>query len=146
MIQDSNLIQQTFSAEKRPTLWRALPAIEELQTAWEAKHDDPKYVAYRTAINDGLTKLNKYYSRFDEKPAYILALSMFYFQMRNCSDVDILVLHPYFKLAYIKMAWGGEKEQKEERRKGNKEAKNWQDEAQQILENTVCPALPGLCL
>jgi hypothetical protein len=146
MIQDSNLIQQTFSAEKRPTLWRALPAIEELQTAWEAKRNDPQYVAYRTVINDGLTKLNKYYSRFDEKPAYILALSMFYFQMRNCSDVDILVLHPYFKLAYIKMVWGGEEEQKEERWKRNKEAKNWQDEAQQILENTVCLALPGLCL
>ena len=40
-IQDSNWIQQTFSAEKRPTLWPALPAIEELQTAWEAEHDNP---------------------------------------------------------------------------------------------------------
>jgi hypothetical protein len=26
-----------FSAEKWPTLWRALSAIKELQTAWEAK-------------------------------------------------------------------------------------------------------------
>jgi hypothetical protein len=42
------------------------------------------------------------------------------------------------------MAWGGAKEQEEERRRGNTEAKNWQDEAQQILEKTVCPALPGL--
>ena len=76
MIQDSNRIQQTFSAEKLPTLWRALPAIEELQTAWEAKRDHPRYAVYRTAIRDGLAKLNKYYSRFDEKPAYILALGM----------------------------------------------------------------------
>jgi hypothetical protein len=76
MIQDSNQIQQTFSAEKRPTLWRALPAIEELQTAWENKRDNPKYATYQTAINDGLAKLNKYYSRFDEKPAYVLALGM----------------------------------------------------------------------
>jgi hypothetical protein len=76
MIQDSNRIQQTFSAEKRPTLWRALPAIEELQTAWEAKRDNQRYVTYQTAIDDGLAKLNKYYSRFDEKPAYILALGM----------------------------------------------------------------------
>ena len=74
-LQDSNRIQQHFSAEKRPTLWRALPAIEELQTAWEAKRDNPRFSKYRTAINDGLAKLNKYYSRFDEKPAYILALS-----------------------------------------------------------------------
>jgi hypothetical protein len=73
-IQDSNRIQQTFSAEKRPALWQVLPAIEEFQTAWEAKHNNPKYATYRTAINDGLAKLNKYYSRFDEKPSYILAL------------------------------------------------------------------------
>ena len=74
IIQDSNRIQQSFSAEKRPTLWRALPAIEELQTAWEAKRGNPRFAVYRNAINDGLEKLNKYYSRFDEKPAYILAL------------------------------------------------------------------------
>jgi hypothetical protein len=57
-----------------------------------------------------------------------------------------LVLHPYFKLAYIKMAWGGADEQEKERRKGNEDAKNWQDEAQQILEATVCPTLPGFYL
>jgi len=84
-IQDSNQIQQMFSAEKRPTLWQALPAIKELQTAWEAKHDNPRYATYRTAINNGLAKLNKYYSRFDEKPAYILALG------KSCS----MTLRPF---------------------------------------------------
>jgi hypothetical protein len=53
------------------------------------------------------------------------------------SDFRTLALHPYFKLAYIKLAWGGAKEQEEERKAGNPFAKNWQDEAQQILENTV---------
>jgi hypothetical protein len=47
------------------------------------------------------------------------------------------VLHPYFKLAYIKLAWGGAGEQEAECRKGNRQAKNWQDEAQKILEQTV---------
>jgi hypothetical protein len=28
-------------------------------------------------INDGLEKLNKYYSWFDEKPMYVIALGMF---------------------------------------------------------------------
>jgi hypothetical protein len=51
-----------------------LPVIEELQTAWEAKCDDPKYILYCDAINDGLEKLRKYYSRFDQKPSFILAL------------------------------------------------------------------------
>ena len=63
-----------FSAEKRPMLWRVLPVIEELQTAWEAKHDNPKYTLYHDAINDGLNKFNKYYSCFDQKPSFILAL------------------------------------------------------------------------
>ena len=67
-------MQHKFSAQKQPTLWRALPVIEDLQTAWEAKCDDEKYSMYRNAINDGLEKLKKYYSRFDQKPSYILAL------------------------------------------------------------------------
>ncbi|KAF8236929.1 hypothetical protein L208DRAFT_1249650 [Tricholoma matsutake] len=117
-------------SEKRPTQWQALPAIEELQTAWEAKPNNPRYVTYQTAISDGLAKLNKYYSRFDEKPAYILAL----------------VLHPYFKLAYIKLAWGGAEEQAAECQKGNRLAKNWQDEAQKILERMVSHALPSMFL
>ena len=39
------------------------------------------------------------------------------------------------------MAWGGETEQAEEIQQGNLEAKNWQDEALQILEKVVCYAL-----
>lgn len=67
-------MQHCFSSEQLPTLWRALPAIEALQTAWEAKHDDPHFAIYCDAINEGLAKLQKYYSRFDEKPSYVLAL------------------------------------------------------------------------
>jgi len=44
-----------FSAEKQLTLWQALPTIEELQTAWEAKCDNPHYVTYQTAISDRLS-------------------------------------------------------------------------------------------
>ena len=73
---DLNKIQQYFSAEKCPVLWRAFPAIEELQTSWEAKCDNIRFRKYRDAIKDGLAKLAKYYSRFDEKPAYILTLGM----------------------------------------------------------------------
>jgi len=51
--------------------------------------------------------------------------------------IEISALHPYYKLEYIKMAWGGAKEQAEEIEVGNEDAKNWQDEAQKILETTV---------
>ena len=94
-------------------LWCALPTIEELQTAWETKCDDPQYAIYEDVINDGLAKLNKYYSWFDEKLSYILAL----------------ILHPYFKLSYIAHTWGGEEEAAAEIAAGNFQAKNWQAEA-----------------
>ena len=58
-------------------LWRALPAMEELQTAWEAKQESFEYALYKNAIDDGLGKLRKSYSRIDKKPVYILSLSMF---------------------------------------------------------------------
>jgi hypothetical protein len=73
ILEDSNHIQKYFSSEHKPTLWRALPAIEELQTAWELKHDDPQYAIYKNAISDGLAKLNKYYFKFNEKLSYMLA-------------------------------------------------------------------------
>ncbi|KAF9242391.1 hypothetical protein BU15DRAFT_72913 [Melanogaster broomeanus] len=95
IIAGANKIQHIFSHEHQATLWRAIPAFKELQTAWEAKVNTPKY-----------------YNKFDDKPIYVLAL----------------VLHPYYKLAYIKMAWGGSEEQQQEREAGNPNAKDWHDE------------------
>jgi hypothetical protein len=47
------------------------------------------------------------------------------------------VLHPYYKLTYIEMAWGGPKEQKKEQAAGNPNAKDWRDEALKIIETTM---------
>jgi hypothetical protein len=49
-----------------------------------------------------------------------------------------IALHPYFKLAYIGIAWGGSAEQEAECKAGNLLAKDWQDEAQKILKCMVC--------
>jgi hypothetical protein len=48
----------------------------------------------------------------------------------------ITVLHPYYKLNYIKLSWGGAEEQAMERLRGNPNAKNWQDKALKIVEKT----------
>ncbi|KAF8057822.1 hypothetical protein FPV67DRAFT_1398734, partial [Lyophyllum atratum] len=109
------------SADQQPTLYRALPALEDLQTVWEGKLKDPRFNIYHTALSDGLAKLRKYYFKFDEKDVYVLAL----------------VLHPYYKLQYIKLAWGGEDEQADEIAAGNLNAKDWQDEARQVVEKVV---------
>ena len=58
---------------------------------------------------------------------------MFWFILTN----TFTVLHPYYKLAYIKISWGGEEEQAAEIKAGNPNAKNWHDEARQLVERTV---------
>jgi hypothetical protein len=99
------------------------------------KRDDSRYALYQDAIKDGLVKLRKYYSRFDEKPSYIISLSKFsHFYSIPVLILSNKVLHPYFKLAYIKLAWGGAEEQATEHAAGNKHTKNWQDEARKVVE------------
>ena len=73
-LKDANSILHYFSSERHPTLWRAIPAIERLQSAWEAKRDHHRYELYSNALTDGLEKIRKYYLRFDQKPAYIVSL------------------------------------------------------------------------
>lgn len=41
---------------------------------WENKRKDPKFELYDPALDAGLDKLQKYYLKFDQKPAYILSL------------------------------------------------------------------------
>ncbi|KAG6809993.1 hypothetical protein H0H87_011390, partial [Tephrocybe sp. NHM501043] len=77
--QDANNIQQVFSSEKLPTLWRALPALERLLSAWEKKKDDPHYALYAEALEAGIAKILKYYLMLDSKPAFVLALRKFVF-------------------------------------------------------------------
>ncbi len=89
-LQDTNAIQQYFSSDKRPTLWKALPAIEWLQTLWEAKAANEKYAMHKNTIQDGIAKLCKYYSRFDDKPAYILALGK---QIHSFFSLACLTIH-----------------------------------------------------
>ena len=52
-------------------------------------------------------------------------------------NLNVPALHPYYKLVYIKLAWGGAKEQEEQLAARNRYAKNWQDEARMTLECKV---------
>ncbi|KAG6913654.1 hypothetical protein DXG01_005302, partial [Tephrocybe rancida] len=100
--------------------------LENLQSAWEDKLVNALYALYHAAIRDGLEKLIKYYTRFDCKPVYILTL----------------FLHPYFKLHYIKITWRGSEEQQDEFDKGNFDAKDWVNEARQIVKASTAKAAP----
>ena len=48
-----------------------------------------------------------------------------------------IALHPYFKLNWIVLHWGGAKEQEWDHTKGDLNVKNWQDEVRRILEDIV---------
>ncbi|KZS87028.1 hypothetical protein SISNIDRAFT_420140, partial [Sistotremastrum niveocremeum HHB9708] len=121
ILKDAQRIQQVFSSDQLPTLWRAIPAIERLQTAWEKKVEDPKFSLYAPGIVKALNKIAKYYCDFDKHPVFVLAI----------------FLHPYYKLKYIAQQWGGAEEQAEEMARGNPDAKNWVAEAERIIKEAV---------
>lgn len=74
-----------FLADKYPTLYHALPALEELQSTWEEKLEDPHYELYHDTLRDGLAKIKKYYCKFDDKPAYIISIG-------KCSVVSLYLI------------------------------------------------------
>ena len=49
----------------------------------------------------------------------------------------LIVLHPYYKMDYIKLEWGGAEEQEKEIDEGNLGVKNWVEEAMKIVETEV---------
>lgn len=115
-----------------------IPLIEDLLSKWEDKLNDPKFTTYHDPIQDGITKLKKYYCGFDDRPAFVLALCKLPRPLLfHNTHILILVLHPNYGLDYIKLAWGGEDEWLADIAKGVPNAKNWQREAQKILEKTV---------
>ncbi|KAG6912135.1 hypothetical protein DXG01_017119, partial [Tephrocybe rancida] len=74
ILADANNIQQVFSSDKHPTLWRALPGLKQLLSAWEKKKADPHYALHAKALEAGIAKILKYYLMLDQRPAFVLAL------------------------------------------------------------------------
>lgn len=101
----------------------------------------PQFSLYEQALQDGLDKLKKYYAKFDDKPNYVLALGENHSGFNLSCTHYFIVLHPYYKLNYIKMAWGGLKEQQEEIAAGNPFAKNWQEEAHETVRKAVSTSI-----
>ncbi|KAF9031275.1 hypothetical protein BDZ89DRAFT_948935, partial [Hymenopellis radicata] len=118
----ANDVQQLFSSELYPDLAKAIPVFEEVMTKWETLLEDDNFALYHPAIQAGIAKMRKYYLKFDQKPAYLMAM----------------FVHPYWKLNYVKMAWGGEKEAKRAKAAGEKNPKDWQAEALKIVRDWVC--------
>lgn len=70
----------------KPTLWSAIPAIENLHTAWSKKWQDPKYDVFHEALDTGLAKLEEYYEKTAESDAHIIAMCTFSSYQSNTSS------------------------------------------------------------
>ncbi|KAF9036352.1 hypothetical protein BJ165DRAFT_631960 [Panaeolus papilionaceus] len=81
--------QQALSTEKTPTLGYAIKFFNDMFSRWRElqtkyRKEDPN-ASEATVIQDGIDKLQDYYNRIDDVPAYVMAM----------------VLNPELKLTYF---------------------------------------------
>ena len=70
-------MQQTFSSERTPTVWRIIPSLEFLIKRWDSMVKQPRYRDVREAINEGIQSLKKWYRKVDNtSAAYFICLGM----------------------------------------------------------------------
>jgi hypothetical protein len=67
--------QQAFSSEQASTLHLAIPALEALHRAWSSRAERPKYERFDDALKSAFEKIDEYYEKTTESPAYIMAMS-----------------------------------------------------------------------
>ncbi|KAI1789377.1 hypothetical protein LXA43DRAFT_872172, partial [Ganoderma leucocontextum] len=121
ILEDVDGYHQLCSSTQLPTLHQVIPALERLVTKWEKKVQDRKYALFHNALKAGIAKLNKYYKKLDNSDAYILSL----------------LLHPYYKLDYIRHEWGGEEEYQADLKAGVSDARNWVAYAREVIEKAM---------
>ena len=73
-LQHADRAQQAFSAAARPSLHRALPAIEMMYAQWDKTSSKPRYHSFVPALQAGMGKLNEYYQRTAASDAHIIAM------------------------------------------------------------------------
>ena len=74
LLQYADDVQQAFSADKYPTLYNALPAIEKLYSSWEKASKKWKYDVFAPALVEGMSKLNDYYEKTAASDSHIIAM------------------------------------------------------------------------
>jgi len=74
-LQHADNAQHSFSSENVPTLHCAIPALEALHKAWSSRADRSKYEPFALALMDACAKIDTYYEKMTEAPAYIMSMS-----------------------------------------------------------------------
>ena len=86
--QDANNAQQAFSSDQVSTLHLAIPALEALHKAWLSRSEGLKYNRFAPALKAAYTRIDEYYEKTTESPAYILAMSMSLLFMSIKTSID----------------------------------------------------------
>jgi hypothetical protein len=88
--------QQAFSSEQTSTLQLAIPALEALHRAWSSRAERLKYERFADALESACTKVDEYYEKTTESPAYIMAMSML-LHPALCVDATNMTASPQSK-------------------------------------------------
>lgn len=73
--QHADNAQQAFSSERASTLNMAIPALEALHRAWSSQASRPKYIQFVTVLETASNKIEEYYNKTTESPAYVMVMS-----------------------------------------------------------------------
>ena len=74
LFQHADEAQHAFSSDTKPTLHRALPAIEKLHGSWSERANDTNYIQFWPALEAGKEKLNEYYLKTAASDSHIIAM------------------------------------------------------------------------
>jgi hypothetical protein len=75
--QFADVAQQAFSSDAGTTLHLAIPALETLHRAWSSRADRGKYARFSPALNAAAQKLDEYYEKTTDSPAFIMTMCAF---------------------------------------------------------------------
>ena len=75
-LQHADNAQQAFSSDSILTLHLAIPALEALHRAWSIQADRPNFLPFVPAPHAACVKIDSYYEKTTDSPAYIMSMSM----------------------------------------------------------------------
>jgi hypothetical protein len=70
-------IQEEFSAEYYPTVWRILPLYEQFLSRWRQYALDLDMIEFWPALEAAIESVEKYYNKSDNSPVNIVSLCTF---------------------------------------------------------------------
>lgn len=73
LMKDADACQQQFSSDRYPSLYHAIPALEQLYHEWDRRSQQLKYFDFAAALDKGKKKIDEYYKR-TESGAYTFAM------------------------------------------------------------------------